>query len=77
LLHRFCDSVYRHAASIAVTSPGMVDLISARGVEPQEISVIPNWADERYFRRPVTSSSDLVNELGPFRPFTVMYAGVA
>jgi len=74
LLHRYCDAVYRHAASIAVTSPGMVDLIRARGVESRKISVIPNWADERYFR-PVTPSTDIVNELGPFRPFTVMYAG--
>jgi len=74
LLHRFCDAVYRHAASIAVTSPGMADLIAARGVESRKISVIPNWADERHFQ-PTTPSSDIVNELGPFRPFTVMYAG--
>ena len=74
LLHRFCDSVYRHAASIAVTSPGMADLITARGVEPRKISVIPNWADERHFR-PTTPSAEIVNDLGPFRPFTVMYAG--
>jgi glycosyltransferase involved in cell wall biosynthesis len=74
LLHRYCDTVYRHAASIAVTSPGMAELISTRGVESKKISVIPNWADERHFR-PVTPSADIVHELGPFRPFTVMYAG--
>ncbi len=74
LLHRYCDAVYRHAASIAVTSPGMADLIQARGIESRRISLIPNWADERYFR-PATPSADIVNELGPFRPFTVMYAG--
>jgi colanic acid biosynthesis glycosyl transferase WcaI len=74
LLHRYCDAVYRHAASIAVTSPGMADLIQARGIESRKISLIPNWADERFFR-PATPSTDIVNELGPFRPFTVMYAG--
>lgn len=74
LLHRFCDTVYRHASSIAVTSPGMADLIAARGVESRKISLVPDWADERHFR-PVTPGSDIVNELGPFRPFTVMYAG--
>ena len=73
-LHRYCDAVYRHAASIAVTSPGMTDLIRSRGIESRKISVIPNWADERYFR-PAAPSTDIVNELGPFRPFTVMYAG--
>lgn len=74
LLHRFCDSVYHHAASVAVTSPGMADLIRARGVESRKISLIPDWADERYFR-PVAPCADIVSELGPFRPFTVMYAG--
>jgi glycosyltransferase involved in cell wall biosynthesis len=74
LLHRFCDSVYRHADSIAVTSPGMADIISRRGIASRKISVVPDWADERHFR-PVTPSAGLVNELGPFRPFTVMYAG--
>lgn len=74
LLHRFCDTVYRHAASIAVTSPGMADLISARGVESRKISLVPNWADEGQFR-PVTPGPEIVSELGPFRPFTVMYAG--
>lgn len=74
LLHRYCDAVYRHAASIAVTSPGMADLIAGRGVESRKISVIPNWADERHFR-PVAPSAEIVSELGPFRPFTVMYAG--
>lgn len=74
LLHRYCDAVYRHAASIAVTSPGMADLIRARGVEYRKISVIPDWADERHFR-PVAPSDGIVQELGPFRPFTAMYAG--
>ena len=73
-LHRFCDIVYRHAESIAVTSPGMAELIRARGVEQRKISVIPDWADEDHFR-PVRPSSDILSEMGPFRPFTVMYAG--
>jgi len=74
LLHRYCDSVYRHAALIAVTSPGMADLIIARGVDSRKISVIPNWADERHFQ-PALPSPDIVKKLGPFRPFTVMYGG--
>jgi colanic acid biosynthesis glycosyl transferase WcaI len=74
LLHRFCDSVYRHAASVAVTSPGMAELVSARGIEPEKISVIPDWADESHFH-PEAPSAEIINELGPFRPFTVMYAG--
>ncbi|NMM30637.1 MAG: glycosyltransferase family 4 protein [Cellulomonas sp.] len=74
LLHRFCDRVYHQAASIAVTSPGMVDLIAGRGVEPRKISVIPDWADERHFR-PATPSAEITAEFGLGRPFNVMYAG--
>lgn len=73
-LHRFCDHVYRRAASIAVTSPGMVDLIASRGIDENKIAVVPNWVDETYFR-PVGRDLELERELGPFPPFTVMYAG--
>lgn len=74
MLHRFCDSVYRHAAAVAVTSPGMADLIMARGIPSKKISLVPNWADERYFR-PAAPSAAVAYELGPMYPFTVMYAG--
>lgn len=74
MLHRFCDSVYRHAASIAVTSPGMADRILARGVPSQKISLVPNWADERRFH-PATPSKAVIDAIGPRFPFTVMYAG--
>jgi len=74
MLHRFCDSVYRHATSIAVTSPGMAGRIMARGVSSQKITVVPNWADERYFH-PTTPSKATIDAVGPRFPFTVMYAG--
>ncbi len=74
MLHRFCDSVYRHAASIAVTSPGMAERIAARGVPSQKISLVPNWADERHFH-PAVPSEASIGAVGPLSPFTVMYAG--
>jgi glycosyltransferase involved in cell wall biosynthesis len=73
-LHAFCDGVYRRAASIAVTSPGMVDLVAARGIDERKIVVVPNWVDETHFR-PVEYDAELSRELGPLRPFTAMYAG--
>jgi len=74
VLHRFCDAVYRGASTIAVTSPGMRRLVEDRGVDPGKIEFVPNWADEASFA-PVTATADLRVELGPFRPFTAMYAG--
>lgn len=73
-LHRFCDSVYRHAASIAVTSPGMADHIAARGVPSEKISLVPNWAEERHFH-PAVPTKATIDSVGPRFPFTVMYAG--
>lgn len=73
-LHRFCDATYHRAASIAVTSPGMADLIAGRGIPRDKISVVPNWADERYFY-PTEASPEVVAEVGATGQFTVMYAG--
>ncbi len=74
ILHRFCDAVYGRATSIAVTAPGMRRALELRGVDPLKIEFVPNWADEACFA-PTTVSPTLVDEFGPFRPFTVMYAG--
>lgn len=74
VLNRFCDSVYRHAAAIAVTSPGMADRIAARGVPAHKISFVPNWAEERHFH-PAVPSNATIDSIGPRFPFTVMYAG--
>lgn len=47
---QFVDRSYEEAASIAVISPGMRDLLVARGVAPHKISVIYNWVDEAIYR---------------------------
>lgn len=73
-LHRFCDTVYRHASLIGVTSPGMADLVLSRGVPARKVRLVPNWADESAFR-PTSPSSALRAELGLSRRFTLMYAG--
>lgn len=74
ILNVFCDRVYRSAHSIAVTSPGMRDLIESRRIPSDKIHFLPNWADEASFQ-PVPRSRALAQELGLDRQFTVMYAG--
>jgi colanic acid biosynthesis glycosyl transferase WcaI len=74
VLHRFCDAAYRSASSMAVTSPGMRQLVEDRGIDPRKLEFVPNWADEKHFT-PATVTRDLLKELGPFRSFTAMYAG--
>lgn len=74
-LHAYCDSVYRAASTVAVISPGMATSIAERGVAPDKIELVPNWADEAAFR-PTPRRRDLAEALGITRPFTVMYAGI-
>ncbi len=73
-LHAMCDAIYRRASAIAVTSPGMAPLISARGVPEDKLHLAANWADESVFK-PVPRNEGLAREFGMSRPFTVMYAG--
>ncbi|HMM93623.1 glycosyltransferase family 4 protein [Phycicoccus sp.] len=73
-LHLMCDTIYRHASAIAVTSPSMAPRVAERGVPSDKIRVAANWADESIFR-PVARDEDLAQRLGLTRPFTFMYAG--
>lgn len=69
-----CNQLYRASSSIAVTSPGMVDVLAERGVPRSKLSFIPNWSDESAFR-PASRDDHLRHELGLDRRFTLMYAG--
>lgn len=72
-LHAFCDASYRGAAEIAVTSPGMAEILIERGVAARRLSVVANWVDETVFR-PVPRDPALARQLG-LTGFVVMYAG--
>ena len=73
-LHRYCGAVYSRASHIAVSAPGMATLLHERGVPPEKISVLPNWADERHFA-PRRRNAELAQELGLAAPTVLMYAG--
>lgn len=46
ILHSWLKTLYAGASKIIAISPGMKDLLIARGVDSQKIEVIFNWADE-------------------------------
>lgn len=71
LIGRICSWVYRRARSLVVLSPGFRDLLLARGVPPEKISVIYNWCDEATLRTP---GSPDVPECMKGR-FNVVFAG--
>lgn len=45
LVRPFVSAAYRNAHHIAVTSPGMEDLLALRGVPRSKLSVVYNWVD--------------------------------
>lgn len=73
-LNTMCDAIYRRASAVAVTSPGMAPLVSARGVPDERIHVAANWTDESVFR-PAPKDPGLAAQFGLTRPFVFMYAG--
>jgi colanic acid biosynthesis glycosyl transferase WcaI len=72
-IHALCDRIYRRASFITVTSPGMAKVIGNRGVPKSKITFVSNWASEE--RSYPLSAPATTPDLGPRRPFTVMYAG--
>lgn len=73
-LSAWCKLVYKEAAAITVLSPGFKRLLEERGVAPEKIHVIYNWADEEVFR-PVPRDLELEEQLGMKGRFNVVYAG--
>ncbi len=70
-LERF---VYRHAAAIAVISPGIKANLAGKGVPPEKVHVMPHWADESLYR-PVPPDPQLAEDLGMAGHFNVVFAG--
>lgn len=73
-LHAMMRRFYRNAGHIAVTSPGMANLIGARGAEGGKTSLVYNWAPDE---RPQTLDRlQARDRLGvPRDRFVVTYAG--
>jgi colanic acid biosynthesis glycosyl transferase WcaI len=69
----FCAASYRRAAAIAVTSPGMTEILRERGVPADRLAFAPNWVDESVFQ-PRQRDKALAHQLG-IDGFVVMYAG--
>lgn len=71
----FVDATYRHAAHVAVISPGMKMILESRGVPDEKVSVVYNWVGEETLS-PASPDHSWRAELG-LEPddFVVMYAG--
>jgi glycosyltransferase involved in cell wall biosynthesis len=70
----FTKLAYRRAHHIAVTSPGMHELLIGRGVPRRKLSIIYNWVDETVMR-PCAPDPELRQQLGIGDGFLLMFAG--
>lgn len=73
LLGRWCRSMYATASSVAYISPGVGEVLHARGVPEHKLSYVPMWADEQVYR---PGAPGLRRELGLQEDQVVLlYAG--
>ena len=73
LVGRWCNWVYRRAASVVVLSPGFKDALIDRGVPREKIQVIFNWCDERSLV--LERDHEVRARLGAGERFNVVFAG--
>jgi len=76
MLAPWCEFTYRQAAAVAGISPGICDLLVARGVDAGKVHEVPVWTDERLFQ-PRVKDRRLARDLGVSKgeDIVLMYAG--
>ena len=67
-----CRWVYRHVDHLVVLSPGFKRHLVERGVQPERIDVVYNWADEAALR---SRSGSLPGDFPPATRFRILFAG--
>jgi colanic acid biosynthesis glycosyl transferase WcaI len=73
-LRKSLFSVYRACDQIVVLSRDMRQLLIDRGVNPDRIEIIPNWADTETIK-PLETHSEFRARNGLLNAFVVMYSG--
>ena len=63
-LDYYCRWTYRRSAGIGIISPGMQEILLARGVDADKIHLTPNWVDDGHLLPNSTPSADLRSSLG-------------
>lgn len=73
-LDLMCRAAYRGASRIVVIAPGMKDILVARGVDPDKVSVVYNWCDDDVFQ-PHPPDPEFRHQMGWDGKRVVLYAG--
>lgn len=76
LCRRMEQHIYRHNSAFITLSDEMKRTLIARGIKPETITVIPNWADTDSIQPVLREKNELFDELGlPRDGFYAVYAG--
>lgn len=73
-LGRVSKYIYNSAAALTVQNPGFKPCIEKKGVKPEKIHVIENWADENIYQ-PTEYDEELAKACGMYGRFNVVFAG--
>jgi glycosyltransferase involved in cell wall biosynthesis len=73
-LARLESFVYRRASAIAVVSPGFKSNLVGKGVPPDKVHVLTDWANGSVYR-PVPPDGALAEETGMAGRFNVLFGG--
>ncbi len=74
MLERLSRTAHRLPDAISVPSQGYKRYLETTGVDPHKIEIIPNWADETYYR-PIDYDVEFAQEFGLSGKFNVTFAG--
>lgn len=74
LIQKLDRAVHRQAEKICINSPGLARNLEQKGVPPDRLELIVDWADESVFF-PVDPDRDLAARLGMAGRFNVIYGG--
>jgi len=74
LVNLWCRLLYDRASKIVVLSPGLKEILVARGVPKDKIDVIYNWCDDGHIR-PMNRAKELASALGLANRFNILHAG--
>lgn len=76
LMKKLERSIYKHAEQIVSLSPGMSDGIIATGVNPEKVTMVPNFSDMKLFERVDENLVDkMIGQYGVENKFVLAHIG--
>ena len=73
IVRRLSDFLYKKSYKVLIQSEGFRSVMESRGIEPEKIEYLPNWAESVYTAMPYNKNRKQAEGMEGF--FNVLYAG--